>query len=195
MIKWAIFIAASLALHMVLFAIPFPVSFSEDPEPSRIVVDVELVRPAKGEPRDAAAKTPAVSRPKISPLRPEDKVPEQAPVEKVSSLPAHPAGGSEDIQNVPDGSPHVQPRLVTAADTVKRVRPIYPLASRRRGEAGEVRLLVTLGLNGSIKAVTVSASSGYIPLDESALNAVQKWLFSPGSPEKLIVPVIFKLEQ
>lgn len=195
MTKWAIFIAASLALHMILFAIPFSVSLSKDTESALIVVDVELVSLAKKEPRNTLVKAPAVSRTKIPASRPEDKIHGQVPVEAVSSFPAHSAAVSEDTQNVPEGSAHYQPRLVTAEDTVRRVRPIYPLASRRRGEEGEVRLLVTLGLDGSVKAVTVSASSGHPALDGSAVNAVRKWLFSPGSPEKLIVPVIFKLEQ
>ncbi|MDO9508611.1 MAG: energy transducer TonB [Thermovirgaceae bacterium] len=85
--------------------------------------------------------------------------------------------------------------MARASDVVKRVHPVYPLASRRRGEEGEVSLLASIGPRGEVARVTVLESSGYTALDESALNAVRKWLFSPGTPEKLIVPVIFKLEQ
>lgn len=196
MIKWTIFIAASLVLHMIVFIIPFPVSFHEDPDRARIVVDVELVHPVKEATQspDIVAKVPSISRRKIQELHHEDKPSEQMPTEVAQPLSAPSAEGSENMQNLPERSSHFQPRLVTAADIVKRFHPVYPLASRRRGEEGEVRLLVTLGLNGSIKTVTVSTSSGYVPLDESAVNAVRKWLFSPGSPEKMIVPVIFRLD-
>jgi len=84
--------------------------------------------------------------------------------------------------------------LVTDADTVRRVGPVYPLASRRKGEEGEVRLLVGVGKNGRAASVEVVQTSGYPALDDSAVYAVRRWLFAPGSPEKVIVPVIFILE-
>ena len=139
------------------------------------------------------AKPSAVSRPKTSESSTEMNLPEQMSVEEASSPTVLSADVSEDIKKAPEGTTSLEPRLANAADTLRRVRPIYPLASRRRGEEGEVRLLVSLGLNGSVAAVTVSISSGYSSLDESAVNAVKKWLFSPASPAKLIVPVIFRL--
>lgn len=81
-----------------------------------------------------------------------------------------------------------------ASDVIARVQPVYPLASRRRGEEGEVRLLVRLGPGGAILSVEVMGSSGYPSLDASALAAAKKWRFSPHTPKELIVPVIFRLE-
>jgi protein TonB len=84
--------------------------------------------------------------------------------------------------------------VVTEADTIRRVTPVYPLASRRRGEEGEVRLLVGVARDGSSVSVEIASTSGFFALDEAAIFAVRRWRFAPGSPEKLIVPVIFRLE-
>lgn len=194
MIRWSVFIVASLVLHMIIFIIPFPVSLSEAPESSPFAVDVELVLPPKEEPLNASLKPSAVSRPKISGSSTGMDLPEPMSVKEASSAPALPAEYSEDMKEVPKGPASLEPRLVASVDTLRRVRPVYPLASRRRGEEGEVRLLVTLGSSGKLVEVTVYSSSGYRALDGSAVNAVRKWLFSPASPEKLIVPVIFKLD-
>lgn len=194
MIRWSVFIVASLVLHMIIFIIPFPVSLSEAPESSPIAVDVELVLPPKEEPLNASVKPSAASPPKISGSSTGINLPEPMPVEEASLPPALPSEAPEDMKEVLKGPASLEPRLVASVDTLRRVRPVYPLASRRRGEEGEVRLLVDLGSNGSVEAVTVSTSSGYKSLDESAVRAVRKWLFSPASPEKLIVPVIFKLD-
>jgi len=84
--------------------------------------------------------------------------------------------------------------MAATADVITRIQPVYPLASRRRGEQGETHLLVRLGPGGVILSVEVMASSGYPSLDASALAAVKKWGFSPHTPKELIVPVIFRLE-
>lgn len=200
MIRWAVFISASLVLHMIIFIIPFPVSFRENLEPSRIVVDVELIRPAKEEiqPTDTVTKATAVSRTKKSPPQPATAPPENAPSQTATAMSSpflHSTAAVSDRQKTLEGASRSEPRVATTADTSRRVHPVYPLVSRRRGEEGEVRLLVTLGPSGSLVEVMVYSSSGYTALDESAAAAVRKWFFAPGAPEKLIVPVIFKLDQ
>lgn len=191
MIRWSVFIVASLVLHMMIFIIPFQVSFSEAPESSPIAVDVELVLPAR---ETARPVIPVRSPQKVSGSPVEEKPVEEA-LEAPQLNPVHSEEGTGDIPEVPGVSTRSEPRVVGVADIVKRIGPLYPLASRRRGEEGEVRLLVTLGSDGSLVEVTVYSSSGYRALDGSAVSAVRKWIFAPGSPAKLIVPVIFKLEQ
>ena len=57
-----------------------------------------------------------------------------------------------------------------------------------------MRFLVRIDPAGKVVTAKVVLSSGHPSLDASALEAVRKWLFAPGSPEDLIVPVIFRLE-
>lgn len=78
--------------------------------------------------------------------------------------------------------------------------PPYPKSSRRLGERGKVVLAVEVDLDGSVAQVIVKKSSGYIRLDQSALNTIRTWRFIPGNkagtPQRMwaTVPINFVLE-
>jgi protein TonB len=57
--------------------------------------------------------------------------------------------------------------------------PVYPNASRLRGEQGVVRIVVTTGPNGRAQGTEILASSGYQALDDAARRAVLGWCFRP----------------
>ena len=57
--------------------------------------------------------------------------------------------------------------------------PFYPIASRRLGEAGVVRIRVYVGVDGQALKVELERSSGYARLDQSALDTVANWRFVP----------------
>lgn len=196
MIRWAVFITASFFLHILILGIPFPVSFSEAPEQPRIVVDVELVQPVKMDPVTRVTPslpTAPVLQEKTDPV-PKEKPARQVLAEDSVSVPEPPVSVSGDKPEIHSDLSPPEPREVTVTDTVRRVSPVYPLASRRRGEEGEVRILASIGSRGKVAGVTIIESSGHPALDGSAIKAVRKWVFSPGAPEKLIVPVIFRLD-
>jgi periplasmic protein TonB len=62
---------------------------------------------------------------------------------------------------------------------VHRVKPIYPPASMRAREQGYVVLQVLVDEKGQARTVEVVRSSGYPRLDESAVDAIRKWTFTP----------------
>ena len=77
----------------------------------------------------------------------------------------------------------------------KRQHLYYPPEAVARGLEGEVRLILTLGDDGSIAEVSVATSSGHPFLDKAAIKAAYamgkvNWAHSHG----LILPVIFRLE-
>lgn len=78
-------------------------------------------------------------------------------------------------------------------------RPVYPRASRRRGEEGTVGLDVTVDAKGGVLSVEVSASSGFPALDAAAVDAIRRAVFAPamsgGKPVEghLRLPVVFRL--
>lgn len=78
--------------------------------------------------------------------------------------------------------------------------PVYPLASRRLGEQGEVLLKVEIGADGRARQVLVARSSGSPRLDGAALAAVRAARFNPyaenGVPLVVwtTVPIRFELE-
>ncbi len=74
------------------------------------------------------------------------------------------------------------------------------MVARRLGIEGEVLLEVVVSPEGRASTVRVARSSGYSPLDESALRTVREsWRFHPaerdGKPResRVIVPVRFQL--
>ncbi|MDR6990749.1 energy transducer TonB [Luteimonas sp. 3794] len=62
---------------------------------------------------------------------------------------------------------------------VSTQQPEYPRASMRRGERGEVLLLVKVGADGRVDGVDVVSSSQHRRLDRAAVAAVRRWRFEP----------------
>lgn len=78
----------------------------------------------------------------------------------------------------------------------ERTPPRYPPHSRRLGEEGAVVLRVELDEQGKVCAARVSASSGFVRLDEAALDAVRTWHCNPatrnGQPVRAVALQPFK---
>jgi len=62
---------------------------------------------------------------------------------------------------------------------VRRVNPVYPVATQVEGIQGTVKLLVTVTKEGEVGAVEVARSSGDPRLDSAAVSAVKKWRYRP----------------
>lgn len=58
-------------------------------------------------------------------------------------------------------------------------KPDYPSASRRAGEAGEVRVSMCVGADGRISDVKLVKSSGFPRLDEATLKGLPKTRLDP----------------
>ena len=90
--------------------------------------------------------------------------------------------------------------VIVMPKPVDQPQPVYPTVSRRLGEQGKVTLRVKVDESGYCTAIAVSQSSGHQRLDQAALDAVQRWIFQPGTrngvPVSLSVniPVLFRLE-
>jgi periplasmic protein TonB len=110
-----------------------------------------------------------------------------APGPSASADPAAGQGGGPDIPPSPSGY------LANPA-------PVYPYASRRAGEEGEVRLKVLVDSTGTPSRIELHRGSGHPRLDGAALAAVWKWSFRParraGRPVAgwVLVPLRFSLE-
>ena len=57
--------------------------------------------------------------------------------------------------------------------------PPYPVAARRNGWEGTIRIRVEVRANGTVERVALMASSGHDVLDEAALKTVARWRFAP----------------
>jgi TonB family protein len=74
-----------------------------------------------------------------------------------------------------------------------RPPPSYPVLARRRGWAGEVRLVIETDAQGIPERVSVLEGSGYPILDDAAIEAVKAWRTQPLA--KLEVPIVFRLKE
>ncbi len=61
----------------------------------------------------------------------------------------------------------------------RRVEPSYPPASRRAGEQGTAVFSVLVDPSGHPQEVKVQTSSGFPRLDQSAMEAIRRWMFNP----------------
>ena len=80
--------------------------------------------------------------------------------------------------------------------------PPYPQDARKNGIEGTTRIRVLIDESGRVTEASVSGSSGSSSLDQSALQAIYKWRFSPardanGNKVKCYVniPVVFRLRK
>ncbi len=76
---------------------------------------------------------------------------------------------------------------------VKRVVPVYPLFSRKRGEEGKAVILVTIQ-SGRVRDAEVERSSGSTRLDAAALKAATTWVFSENVTVRARMPFLFQLD-
>lgn len=107
-----------------------------------------------------------------TPVRIDAHVPQVAPVPAPIATPVDQAPASTVTTAAAD-LPTSVPRPVSTQ------QPEYPRASMRRGERGDVLLLVKVGADGRVDGVDVVSSSQHRRLDRAAVSAVRRWRFEP----------------
>jgi periplasmic protein TonB len=81
----------------------------------------------------------------------------------------------------------------------KNPQPVYPRESRRRKEEGLVLLNVWISQTGHVERLEVLQSSGFVLLDNAAIQAVRQWQFAPvqfhipDADLRVEIPIRFKL--
>jgi len=88
-----------------------------------------------------------------------------------------------------------------SASDLQNPKPHYPPVSRSKGEQGVVTLKVCVAATGAVDSVEVAKTSGYVRLDRSAADTVERWRFHParkgGQPVTMCyqLPIRFSLDQ
>jgi protein TonB len=62
---------------------------------------------------------------------------------------------------------------------LRRVQPLYPLVSARLREQGDVVVAVLIDELGHVSSAEVAQSSGFRRLDQSVVDAIRRWTFTP----------------
>lgn len=71
-------------------------------------------------------------------------------------------------------------------------RPAYPMIARLRGQEGVVTVSAEVLTDGTVGMVKINKTSGYVSLDNAALEAVKTWRFEPA--KKMGKPIVAWVE-
>ena len=186
----------------------------EKSEPEKPAASVPAPPAAKSEPEPKPKPKP---KPKSRPKTPPKTRQSPAKKERENTAPAaaERKGGLSQAGGLPHGgsshggSPHgSMPRplgspekrrstAVIDAEELKvtqRVKPDYPMISRKRKEQGTVVLLVDVAA-GQVTSVRLERGSGHPALDESAAKAARGWRFeTSGHGDKIVARITFRFE-
>jgi protein TonB len=168
---------------------------------------VQPETPPKPEPPPPPPPPPPPQRPVV--LKPPPKTPiiaaeTPAPPEQAAFVaepppPEPPPPVAEPVQAAAAPAKVIPPSAVQYAEAPRP--PTYPRQSIRLKETGAVMVRVYIDQAGVPREVTVSKSSGFQRLDESAAQVVRTYRFKPytenGQPMAgyAFIPVVFDLEK
>lgn len=186
-------------------ALPLPIEVALVPPPAPVIEP----------PAPAPPKPPEQKKPDPKPKPVKKPTPKPKPVPKKADLPAP----EQDIKPEPapavvDSTPAPAPPAPKAATEPKETfteanyhanygynpHPKYPQIARSRGWEGRVLLKVHVSVDGYSTGIEIQQSSGHDILDESAVEAVNKWKFIPAKrgetpvASTVIVPINFTLK-
>ena len=206
----------SLAVHSAALAAVLAASLTAtsvpDSAPKMMIAFIPVAPPpALGTPNPAPARpraaAPATSRapvaaiPVVAPrVIPDTIVPVETTELRDADL--RPVIGSkDDIGTGPASSDAIGPDSagplpiangVKAPVVIRRVEPIYPMVALRAKMAGTVVLQCIIDKSGKIRDAHV-VSSTFAAFEQPATDAVQQWLFAPGTLRGQPVDTIFEL--
>jgi protein TonB len=159
----------------------------ELPPAARDVLPPPLIERAPPPPPAAARVPDAVAPPKVAvPVPVPDRL---APVEQpqaappasdatsgdaTASLPTSPSGTGDAI---PDPNAYVY--VEQLPNPVKQVKPDYPQAAKMASVEGVVQVKALVGKDGKVMDVRLERSTQPM-LNDAALAAARKWVFTPG---------------
>lgn len=157
----------------------------------------------------ARLEKPLVTVPALQPVAPPeiDSLPGTSSVHEqgtAATTLAIPANSTPATENKSSSAPSIPASIVGQGLEIKPVyketpEPPYPALAKRMGYQGTVELKVLVNRSGTVEELQVVSSSGYQVLDHSALTAVQRWSFKPGTRDAvqeamwIKIPVQFKL--
>ncbi len=103
---------------------------------------------------------------------------------------------TEDQQVAGNGGQFSENQELESGDMLFYVAPVYSRIAIARELEGELVVKFQVGDSGKAEQVQIQASSGHALLDQSALNAVERWVFNANIPRGVwfTKKVIFKLK-
>jgi protein TonB len=124
---------------------------------------------------------------------------EAAPFTVAAQVPATPASPPMAVASMVPPAPTFSAARFDP-DYLSNPKPLYPPASRRLREEGQVVLRVRVSPAGLAEGIELRHSSGFPRLDQAALEAVARWRFIPARRGAeavsawVLVPINFNLQ-
>ena len=170
---------------------PLPQPISEiTPEPIAAATPVPTPQATPAPARQTAAPQRVAASTRVASAA--AKVPSRAPKGPAAAPSAGGSGGGILMRMGAEGAPNY----------LRNPAPEYPRQARIAGQEGVVILHVTVDPAGAPACVTVSKSSGFAALDDSASTTVRRrWRFRPANQSgvpivaSVLVPVRFSLKE
>ncbi|MBI9089680.1 MAG: energy transducer TonB [Desulfobacterium sp.] len=157
-------------------------------------------KPEEQKPEKPVKKQPrAMSKPKPTPLpRLDFQVNPNLP-----ATPGLPVFPMETVTLVPHpmDNAYSPAELDNTLTPIAHVPPIYPFQAKRRGIQGWVKVKFLVNSQGHVEQVSILKSDPETIFDQSVLNVLPKWRFSPGTIEGtsvntwVVTTIRFELEQ
>ncbi len=207
------FLSLSLAVHSVAIAAVIAVSVASVRLPQQapkqmtplFLAPPVTLPPALGTVEHRRPRQAAPSGAPPAPAAPA-AIPDSIPIETVTA--STPASVSGETQGVPSGVPGgIGTEAPAAADAagplqvggdvkspvvIHRVEPPYPRIALQARMSGSVVLQCVIDKSGHIRDVHV-VSSTFAAFEQPTIDAVQQWIFTPGTLHGLPVETIFEL--
>jgi protein TonB len=151
-----------------------------------LTVELSVLAPSKGAEQTSISQARSVSKPEPLKTLPKDK------------------DGTETAKTVESSSPPVSSSVAGPANAqtidadykaayLKNPKPPYPpLAVKMRLE-GKVTLRAEVLPDGKAGRVAIESSSGHEILDQSALQTVKQWQFTPARKDGVIIPQVVRI--
>lgn len=70
-------------------------------------------------------------------------------------------------------------KIVKRPSVISKTKPAYPYSLRKKGIEGRVTILVHINKTGKVSSARISKSSGHVLFDQTALQAIKRWKYSP----------------
>lgn len=145
--------------------------------------------PAPAQPQDTPSSPPpttATATPSLAPTPPQDS-PSPPPPTTATATPSPAPAPPQDNPSPPPppatATPSSPPAeaLQNEREILSPIRPVYPKSARRSGKEGNVTLEIEVAETGIPGHVKVISTSGHPGLDEAAVKAAKKAVFSKAS--------------
>ena len=180
-----------------------------------MLIPVEMLSIATPSPSKAEDRSPKIEQPKVAP----PPVQKPMPVAQPTPVPAPPvpviAAAAPVVQPSPVAAPPAPAAITVAAppvisappapvqpavqlpssdaDYLQNPKPSYPAMSRRQGEQGKTIVRVLIGVDGLPKQTELAKSSGFVRLDQAAMDTIMRWRFVPGKRAGVPEPMWFNI--